>query len=671
MTNSSEPAFQRLWQAVGQFAVRIANLRPLGMAAVIAAAVLTLPIAIYTLPAGSEYDYQAAMTVAFREHLQWGSQVVWAYGPYGYMNEPAFMDFNTWALAFAANLAGHAALFGVLALFLFRIRARPWQWVLLSVVAVLSFDRYTGAPFARFPVLDHEAACVAILLLYLGTEASNRKVAALFAGGAGVIIGYLFLDKGTYILVGGTLVAAYLALNLTRGRAGSVVALVGGVVAGYLVLWLLAGQSIAGIPSYFRTAFEIIAGYTAAMSQSGDDGAKYPTLQLGIAVAMLAAAGLSLLITVWRRDWSLFRLLLLTLSLEVFAFKNSFVRIGEHHSLEFWALAGFLQALVLVRAIARTQAIGSAPAVIAAVTVLVSLVLVGGLGPFIGGIPKMRPSLAFPANLATDRRALSVFVGPKRRLLEGAQLSVALRAAYPLPPDVVNELRQGSVDVVPSDILLAFAYGLQWDPQPVLLSYSAYRPYLDHLDAQHYVGPQAPRFVLYVAKGIDGRYPLFDEPETYRVLFERYQVREQTSNLLVLERRPDGPLPPELQVSSVTGRLGQWIPVPPHGDQRIYGRVQVGYTLLGQALNLLLSPPELHIRIKYGGGEISPAYRFVPAVAPDGLELSCYAPDTPSVEHMAEGRFDQPIEAIQILADSPAEAYQQVVQVAYFSQSVG
>jgi hypothetical protein len=235
----------------------------------------------------------------------------------------------------------------------------------------------------------------------------------------------------------------------------------------------------------------------------------------------------------------------------------------------------------------------------------------------------------------------------------------------------VSELRGGTVDVVPSDLQVIFAYGFQWDPQPVLLSYNAYRPYLDHLDAQHYSGPQAPRFVLFKTSSIDGRYPLFDEPETYRVLFQRYEVLTQTSRFVVLERRPDGALPPDQHLSSVTGGLGQWISVPPHGDQRVYGRVQVDYSFLGQAMNLVVSPPELHIRFRYGDGTISPAYRFVPANGPDGLELSSYAPDNASLERMAGGEFDQPIKAFQIWADSPAEAYEPVVHVVYVTQPVG
>lgn len=648
-----------------------ARWRYLGAAALIVAAVLTLPSAGSPLLPGGEFQYQAAMIVAFREHLQWGSQVIWTYGPYGYMDEPFFMDFTTWALAFVANLIGHVAWFGVLALFLVRIRARPWLWILVSLAIVLLFDRYAGQFWERFPVLDHEAALSAILLLFLAAEAPTPRMASLLAGAAGLIIGYLLLDKGTFLMVGLGLAVAYVVLNLARSRAVSIAALAAGAVAGYLALWTFDGQSIPSIPAYFGTFYEIISGYTGAMSWFRESGAAHPALQLGLGSAMLAATALTLVVTLWQRDWSMFRLVLLTSPLLMFVFKNSFVRFDEGHALAFWALAGVLQSLALVRALAATGRRVTAPVAIAGVSVLASVVLVGGLGSWIGGLPANEPSFGFPDNLVGDRHALALFLVPGRRQQEEAQVTAALRGAYGLPPDVVDELSQGSTDPLPVDLQAPFAYGLQWDPQPVLQAYNAYGPGLDHLDAQHLAGSNAPRFVLFASGTVDGRYPLFDAPETYRVLFQRYSVLQRASNLLILENQPDEALPPQVSVGSATGQLGQWIPVPPHGDQRLYGRVQVGYSLLGKALYVLNSPPELHIRLMYGGGQVSPVFRFVPAVAPDGLDLSTYAPDDPSIERLAGGHFDQPIEAIQIVADAPSSAYLQAVTVSYFTQPVG
>jgi hypothetical protein len=649
---------------------QVAHARLLGPASLIVAAVVTLPVAGSPLLPGGEFQYQAGMIEAFREHLQWGSQVIWTYGPYGYMNEPFFMDFTTWVVAFMANLAVHAAFFALLGLLLVRIHARPWQWLLAAVVVVLLFDRYPGQFWERFPVLDHEASLAAILLLYLATETANRLEAAVLAAGGGLAIGYLFLDKGTFLLAGVGLIVAYLALSLNRTRVASAIALMGGVTAGFLVLWMLDSQPVTGIPAYFRTTYEIIAGYPSAMSWFRESGAAHPTLQLGLGAAMLGATALGLLMTFWRRDWSIFRLLLLTSPVAFFAFKNAYARFDEGHALAFWALAGVLQGLVLVRALAASQSPAFAPVAIAAPVVLASVLLVSGLGPLIGAVPGIQPAFGFPDNLAGDRHAVALIALPDRRQAEEAQVNASLRAAYPLSPEVLDQLRQGSVDVLPVDLQVVAAYGLRWDPQPVLQMYAAYRPYLDHLDALHLEGPQAPRFVLLGSGTVDGRYPLFDGPETYRVLFQRYRILEQTSNLTVMERLPDAPLLPEVETARVSGQLGQWISVPSHGGLRLYGRFQVDYTLRGQALYLLNSPPELHIRFRFGGGQTSPLYRFVPALAADGLDLSAYAPDDPTIEHLAGGQFDQPIEAIQVVADAPVDAYQQRLTVAYSTQAV-
>ncbi|HEV3168104.1 MAG TPA: hypothetical protein VGZ22_29140 [Isosphaeraceae bacterium] len=512
---------------------------------------------------------------------------------------------------------------------------------------------------------------IVVLLLFLAAEVTSQRWAAVLAGVAGLLIAYLFLDKGTFMLAGGGLIGVHLVLSLSRRRIGSAAALLGGVIAGFIGLWLLAGQSIDGIPSYFRTSFEIIAGYAAAMSWFLESGAQHPALQWGIALVMLGVTGVLLAIAAWRRDWSLFRLLLLISPVMFFLFKNAFVRFDEAHAVEFWALVAILMSLVLALAVGvKSDFKRGAHSALAGVTVLASVALVSGLAPLIGGVSGMQPTLPFPKNLASYGHTAALLVRPDRRQQEEAQVRASLQAAYPLPPEVLARLRQGTVDCIPLDLQMCLAYDFQWDPQPVFQSYNAWRPYLDHIDAQHYTGPAAPRFVLFAAKTIDGRYPLFDEPEAHRALMENYRVVDHVSFVVVLERRDGTQQPQQNEAGVVTARFGEWIDVPQHGDQRLYGRVQVAYSLLGLALNLLHRPPEVHIFFKYSGGQVSPAYRLVTANAPDGLDLSSYAPDTEGAGRLAEGQFDQPIEAIKIVTESPAEAYQQEIHLDYFTEPV-
>jgi hypothetical protein len=655
---------------------RDTRLRSLALFALFVAGVLTLPAAGGAMPAGGEYGYQAAMIVALREHLQWGTQIVWSYGPFGYLNEPVYLDFNSWLVALVANLVGHFALFAVLALFLFRIKA-PWVFPLVGVVALLAIDRYLGHEFERFAVLDQKAAIGATLLLYLAIESTSRREASIFAGLAGLIVGYLFVDKGTYLMAGAGMVVVFAVLSTAARRLAPIGAALGGVAAGYLALWLIAGQSLLNIPIYFRTMYEIAAGYAPAMSWIDESGALNAMGQLAITVGLLVGVGLMLLFTAWRRNWPVARLLLLSAPLVFFQYKNSFIRFSEGHALEFWALLAVVLSLVLAR-LAAGRYVLKPPAALGAVALVACLVLVGGLGPYIGGFPDkarsivlMKPSFTFPDNLTSYRHAVSLLIHPARRAEDETSVQASMLALYPLPADLVKEeLSKGTVDVVPFDLQTAFAYGFSWDPQPVLLSYSAYRPYLDHLDAEHYLSAEAPDYVLFTTFGIDGRYPLFEEPEGYRTLFERYQVIDRTGDVLVLQRRADAPLPAETGVGSASGGLGDWLSVPAHGDQRIFGRVHVDYSPLGQLMSLVDRPPELTVRLKYAGGQVSPAYRYVPAVGPDGLDLSTYAPSADGVQQLAEGQFEQPIEAIQITAAEPVAAYQQTVKVDYFTQPV-
>jgi hypothetical protein len=642
------------------------------MAALLVAALLTIPSAGYPLTPGGEFEYQAALTVAFRDHMQWGSQIMWTYGPLGYMNVLAYMDFGTWLPAFIANVAVHGAFFGVLALFLFRIAARPWHWLAMSGVVVVFFERYPGFEFERFPVLDHKVALVAVMLLYLASEAKAARTAAVFAAAAGLAVGFLLLDKGTDLIFAAGLVAGYAILKATLRELASIAVLLGSIVSSFLVLWVVAAQHISNVPDYFRSSLEIIAGYTPAMSWFSEAPAAHPFLQQGFAIAMICAAALVLLYAVWRRERTVAGLQLLSFPLLIIAYKNAFIRFDEPHALTFWSLAAVIEGLVFLR-IATVQ-IGPqrwVPAALAGGTVMAGAVLVLGLGATIGDTPVLLPTFEFPGNLASYRHAVSLIVRPDRRAEEQQQVQDGLRALYPLPDDVVSTLRQGDVDVLPLDLQLPFAYGLRWNPRPVLQSYTASRPYLDQKDAQHFTGPDAPRFVIYNAADIDARYPLFDEPQTYRVLLERYQVRYLLPDWVILERRSDLVPVQEVAVATTDGRLGDWIDVPSHDGSAIYGRVVVRYSPLGATLTLVDRPPELHIRFRYDQGQLSPWYRFVPAVAPDGLLLTSYAPDATSFADLAQGRFVRLIEAFQITADSPQQAYDADVSVSYFTTGPG
>lgn len=651
-------------------ATRLIRTETVGLALLGIAAILTVPTAGYALTPGGEYEYQAALTAAFAQHLQWGRDVLWTYGPLGFMDVPAYLYFRPWILGLALNLAAHSALFAVIALLLLRLRARPFLWILTAAILVAFFERYQGFDFERFPVLDHKEAITAALLLYLSVDSASRRQAVVLAAIAGLVVGLLLLGKGTALITAGGLVAVFAVVATLRREFASLGMMVAGLATGLVGGWVAVGQSLANLATYLRSSYEFIAGYTAAESWFNEAPADNPNLQIAIGAAILAAAAATFLAALWKRNRSVATLQLLFVVLLFTAYKNSFVRFDEPHGLTFWSLAAVLEGLVGVLGLSQLERLRpTLPVSVASCSVAACFVLVVlGVGPMIGNTPQIQPAFLFPDNLATYRHAAGLVLKPAHRGEETDQVTAVLRSYYPLPNEAISLLRQGTVDVVPWDPQLALAYGFEWKQQPVLLSYvAASRPYLDQKNAEFYSGPDAPRFVLLSANQLDDRYPLFDEPQAYRSMMQNYQVEQQLSDWLVLEKRSQ-PLPAsETPLGTANARLGDWISVPADENRAVFGRIQIGYSALGSALLLVDRPPELHIRFRYGDGRVaSPYYRFIPATGPDGLFLSSFAPDQSTYGDVIQGNYTLPIQAIQITADSPLLAYQDNVRVDYF-----
>lgn len=91
-----------------------------------------------------------------------------------------------------------------------------------------------------------------------------------------------------------------------------------------------------------------------------------------------------------------------------------------------------------------------------------------------------------------------------------------------IPQHILTKIGNKTVDIFPWNISLLFENKLKYKPRPVLQSYSAYTPYLEELNFQHYNSDNAPDFVFYEFESVDNRYPFFDETKVNIALYENY-----------------------------------------------------------------------------------------------------------------------------------------------------
>jgi hypothetical protein len=287
--------------------------------------------------------------------------------------------------------------------------------------------------------------------------------------------------------------------------------------------------------------------------------------------------------------------------------KEGFVR-HDLHDLTFFGL--FMVALGLARLPRRFMPAQA-----------ISIALAGVLACLAnGGLP---PSLRSPVD---DVRALYREVSD---LSTGARWSRAQAIARyqvratgdALHPALLRSLAGRTVAAEPWEDGLGFAYPqLQWRPEPVLQSYSAYTSYLDNLDASFLSSRLAPQRILYQTVALDGRDPFWDPPAAMAAMACHYHQVSVSGPWQVLARTADRCGPPHV-VGRVSAHYGQPIAVPAEPGDLVLASFSLSAPLLARAEGLLLKPPAVRVitwdgrpGTSFGTGT---TYRFVPGTAAD------------------------------------------------------
>jgi len=139
-----------------------------------------------------------------------------------------------------------------------------------------------------------------------------------------------------------------------------------------------------------------------------------------------------------------------------------------------------------------------------------------------------------------------------------------------LPAGTVKALAGKTVAVEPFEDAMTLVYHLDWDPEPVLQAYSAYTTYLDDLDARFLESSRAPQRILYQPEALGARDPAWGPPSTMLAMYCHYRPVSVVGKWLLLERATDRCGPARL-VGQVTTTFGRTVAVPGLGSSAAGG----------------------------------------------------------------------------------------------------
>ncbi|MCB0871332.1 MAG: hypothetical protein KDB52_10915 [Solirubrobacterales bacterium] len=585
-------------------------------------ALLGWQVAFQTPIPGLDESWWAGLYMAAHDGKQFGTEIVFTYGPLGILREPWL--FFPGSLSLIPYLYD-AVIFTAFCIALVAVLRRRVGWVpaaLISLLILLLVEQ-----------TETTVALVMFASILIIERRPNDRTLMIYAIAGGILAGAEMLAK----LSAGPVVVVVLLIGLigARARPAQLAAFFASMVASSIGCWLLTGQSIGNLPDFVSNSIPIVTGYSDAMSLYDQS----PVINLVFVVVTAIAT------VVWtlegrykdrRADLAAGAIALVV----TFAFyKQAVIRIDGFHMAAFFALVSLLWvAIPPRRGLLPVSLVGMTIFAIVASLYWASEKPAPGLNP----IENLR-SFVSDARTALDP-------GRQERLIDRSREQ--LEDFYGLRPDLKAELEDQTVSVAPWETMAAWAYDLNWSPVPVFQNYSAYTSELDRLNTEAIVSPSGPDRILrhigpnpnYPTRSIDIRLQPWDPPEQSVATLCNFLPVGASRNWQVLARIP-GRCGPPIPAGVVESGFGERVAVPrPGRNEVIIARIQgADVDGLERLRSFLFRPKER--RVKFGAG----SYRLVPGTASDGLMVRAGAHVTE-----AKGRFSQvpQLKTIELLGTS-------------------
>jgi hypothetical protein len=547
---------------------------------------------------GLDPSWLSGLYMSTHNGLTFGRDVAWTYGPLGFLTGPQIWETKLAELSFLYTLVIRFAF--ATAMFHYTRAAFSWIGAFVATLVVVSVGVGTFG-----------AAELALVLMAANRALDPRtqqRTARILAVAVGVMAGLQLLLK---VSTGFDIVAmaAILVIAIPGRRWRLAATAFAGFAVTMLVLWVLAGQALGGLPGYIKYGLQVSSGYSNAMdNEQAGLGWQYLAV-LGVLAVGLWAAFITTADWRARARWAL---ALIWLVLWFGWFKEGFIRHDGTHGA--WGIDGLMVGFVAFRWRQGQRSMG-----LVCLGAVVIFALASEGQSLTGDVNPSRNSSAFFSDFK-DFTSTS----EQNSIQQAGRLAV--RASDPIDHKMLSKLRGHTVAVYPIDLDLAWGYRLNWDPVPVLQSYTAYTTGLDALDASFLESSRAPQRILFEGDGtIDGRVAAFDQGHTIRTMLCHYQVigtsTDVTTNtsLAVLAKVPDRCPGAPVRFAVVHANWGETVTVPksPRGNwivyARIYGTDPTGLARLGA---VLYKPTDRFVEINGGG-----AQRFIEGTATDGLPL--------------------------------------------------
>jgi hypothetical protein len=601
-----------------------------------------------------EDSWVQVLHTAFQLHWQFGRDIVFTFGPWGFLYggfHPAthVISIIIWAaLALVFWWAGWR-----IARHFFENEMIAWLWLMFFIAA---------ASVTMFLNIDARLTAFAVLLLLLHFFVEDKSWTVMQLA-LTIASGLLSLVKFSELVLAVVVVLAIAANNILRYRRFPWVLPVFG--ASVLLFWVLAGQRVSSLAPFLSNSWRISNGYSEAMMLTGANEMRDVGCFIAAAMSLCALVGYA----AWVRNRFVGIIPLGGFFFILFAaFKYGYVRHDGHEiTATSQLLLMSLACLALLWPMARKK---GAWAVIANCLPVVAIWFFDAT-TFSRYSETGLPAIFVRTFAGSEIFApVELFRGKKHLIEEHEKFLGDFRNAFPLPAV------KGSVDVYPWNQAAVLAHGLDYRPRPTMQSQAAYTRELAELNATFLRSDRAPENILFEIGTIDERFPSLDDGLSWPELLTRYEAVETADNYVRLRRRAKPDRYKMIPLGETSFEFGATISFPSADAGVTWAEIEITQSLKGKIASFFYKPPVLWMKTTLKDGR-NRSFRIVPAMARSVFLISPVIESTESFALLATNSTaalaDSELASIRLIADTKSgttECYQSPMRLRFYGLSI-
>jgi len=575
----------------------------------------------------------------------WGKEFIFTYGPLYYFTGyvlPVFSSYRAYLLIqVGINLFYSVIKASIVFFFFYRANSlyKIYAAIFSGLVMLLcGYDKLELLVFFAALLL-----CDSYYKLSVNSIVMNRKLVINNAL-ASLLLVIAQYAKFSFFNIAAVLIILLSILYISHRKYKIAIIFAGSYIFLSILLWIISGQRIKNLFGYIYTGLQLSSGYTPAMNTY------YGKLTFfTIFVYSLVVIGSFMIILLYfaiKKRYFLFSLCFFISPQLFLLFKESFVRADGSHvnvfmrNIPLIALYLLFVSVLFPRHQQRNKLFGintsKCVIILAIIVTCISISVTNVKYP-----PKNNASKILQNYVYYDDKIHDDKIQKNKQNIRNYYGNYKELTPY----ISTNE----KIDIFPWDISLLYAYDLNWQPRPVIQSYTNYTSALDNFTARHFLTEKAPDKLIYTPMSIDNRYALFDEPETFRTVLLNYSSVVYNGAYLILEKNKQ--VNPENieELYTMSAKIGEIIEVPFFEDSYVFMEVDWDFNFLGKLANFIYKTTNANIELHLADGA-KPGHRFVHKTARNGLFVSKYVSTTYELREVFDRGFIPDITGVRILA---------------------